>query len=399
MENDVKKYGVEEMFFSKEAADYLGISAQRLNQLVHAGEITPVKKSNAGSLFLKADLDERKQRVVNIASDIPKSSQAISIDFDTPFMREVINYYTIQSLCGYSDKKAEPVYNMLSMKLDMKVGMLSYLDDLSMSLNLGAEQIEKTYVHVRKSFEKLSNTDYIIKRGMAEYPKKLEVTDEAPPYLFMRGNISLLNENVVSVVGSRTASKDGVERAWRLSYKLGKAGIVVASGLARGIDTAAHSAALENGFWTIAVIGTPITKVYPKENEELQKRIEEFGLVVSQFPPSSPVERWHFPMRNAIMSGISLATAIVEASETSGALKQADYALKQNRFVFIPQSALENDNITWPKRYLQREGAASFSKIDELLSMLEKVKIIPNNNSQMSFFQNSKDASYVRRFE
>jgi DNA processing protein len=213
---------------------------------------------------------------------------------------------------------------------------------------------------------------------MKEYPELLAMTKEAPPYLFLRGNISLLKENIVSVVGSRTASSEGIRKAYRLSKCLGRAGIVVASGLARGIDTAAHKASIENNYLTICVIETPITKVYPRENAELQKKISEVGLVVSQFPPSSPVQRWHFPMRNAVMSGISLATAIVEAGETSGALKQADYALKQNRLVFIPQSAFENNNISWPKKYIQRKGVFKFSKIEELLKMLEQAEIIPS---------------------
>ena len=103
-------------------------------------------------------------------------------------------------------------------------------------------------------------------------------------------------------------------------------------------------------------------------------------------------------MRNAVMSGISLATAIVEAGETSGALKQADYALKQNRLVFIPQSALDNENISWPKKYIQRKGAAKFSRIEELLKMLEQAEIIPSALAQTSLFSEGAE-SIVHRFK
>ena len=243
--------------------------------------------------------------------------------------------------------------------------------DVAKRLGLSQQALENTFDVVRRAFLRLGSDDVIIKKGTAAYPRLLGMTQEAPPYLFLRGNVSLLNEPIVSVVGSRKASKDGLLKAKRLAQLLGREGIVVASGLARGIDTAAHTSSLDNGFLTIAVIGTSITEVYPKENEGLQRMISEEGLVVSQFPPSTPTQRWHFPVRNAVMSGISLATVIVEASETSGALRQADYALKQQRLVFIPQSALANPNITWPRKYIEQRGAKKFATIGELLRGLQ----------------------------
>jgi len=390
---------VNNIYFSKEAADYLGISTQRLNQLVHSGQLEPIKKTLAGYLFLKEDLDERIKNVKNIATELKKSKSFEKIDLNTSFMREAIKYYTIQSFYKYSDKKTQPIVKELALKVDLGNDMKTIYKDISYILKIDESELLKAYQKVVKGFEKLNSEDIIVKKGMKEYPKLLAMTDEAPPYLFMRGNISLLNENIVSVVGSRKASKEGREKAYRLSKYLGRAGIVVASGLARGIDTAAHTAAVENNYMTIAVIGTPITKVYPKDNEALQKKISEVGLVISQFPPSSPVQRWYFPIRNAVMSGISLATAIVEAGETSGALKQADYALKQNRIVFIPQSAIDNDSISWPKKYIQRKGAAKFSRIEELLQMLEKAEIIPASVTQMNLFSEGDDAVYVHRLK
>jgi DNA processing protein len=296
-------------------------------------------------------------------------------DLNTPFMCETINYYTIQSFFN-SDKKTEPIIKELSKKINISLQMHLISRDLSKILCIEESALIKSHKHVITAFELLHPEDIIIKKGMTEYPKLLAITNEAPPYLFMRGNISLVKENIVSVIGSRKASKEGLSKAYRLSKYLGSYGIVVASGLAQGIDTAAHTASIENNFSTISVIGTPITMVYPKENESIQKKISEVGLVISQFPPSSLVQRWNFPMRNAVMSGISLATIIVEAGETSGALKQADYALKQKRIVFIPQSTIDNDNISWPKKYIQRKGVVKFSKIEELLHTLESTHTI-----------------------
>lgn len=399
MDKETLQEFVDNIFFSKEAADYLGISIQRLNQLVHSGQLDPIKKTSAGTLFLKEDLDERLKSLKQIGSEIKKSRASESLNINTPFLNEVINYFTIQTFYNYSDKRTEPVFITLSQKFNFQEPMQHFVNEIVNELTVDASELMKTYQSVLKSFQKLSSYDVIVKRGMAEYPKRLEITEEAPPYLFMRGNISLLKENIVSVVGSREASNEGIERSYRLSKLLGRAGIVVASGLAKGIDTAAHKASIDNNYSTIAVIGTPITQVYPKENEQLQKKISEVGLVISQFPPSAPVQRWHFPMRNAVMSGISLATAIVEAGETSGALKQADYALKQHRLVFIPQSAIDNENITWPKNYLKRKGAAKFSKIEELLTMLETAEIIPAAAAQSSLFSEGADAVYVHRLK
>lgn len=384
---------IDNLFFSKEAADYLGISSQRLNQLVHAGVLTPVKRSPSGSLFLKAHLDERAKAVKNIAKELTKDEGAGTIDMNTPFMNEVLNYYVLQRFHNFSDKKTEPVFTALSRDLDMSREFKYVSADVAKRLGLSQQALENTFDVVRRAFLRLGSDDVIIKKGTAAYPRLLGMTQEAPPYLFLRGNVSLLNEPIVSVVGSRKASKDGLLKAKRLAQLLGREGIVVASGLARGIDTAAHTSSLDNGFLTIAVIGTSITEVYPKENEGLQRMISEEGLVVSQFPPSTPTQRWHFPVRNAVMSGISLATVIVEASETSGALRQADYALKQQRLVFIPQSALANPNITWPRKYIEQRGAKKFATIGELLRGLQEAEIIPSDSEQLRLF--SKGADWV----
>nr|WP_289039261.1 DNA-processing protein DprA [uncultured Allobacillus sp.] len=391
---------VNDLMFSKEAAEYLGVSSQRLNQLVHGGQVKAIKKTPAGSLFLRQDLDERKRNLKTIAPEIAKDKQHQKMDLNTPFMYEVMNYYTIQSFYNYSDKKTEPVFKELSEIMDMQQEFTQIVHKISDALSLDELELQKAYNKVEKGFQSLYKEDMIIKKGMKDYPKLLSLTKEAPPYLFLRGNIHLLKEKIVSVVGSRGASEDGLKKAHRLARHLGNAGIVVASGLARGIDTAAHTAAIENQYPTIAVLGTPITRAYPKENEKLQQVISKDGLVVSQFPPSSQVQRWFFPMRNAVMSGISLATAIVEAGETSGALKQADYALKQKRLVFIPQSALDNENITWPKKYIKREGAAKFSKIEDLFAALEKAKIIPVvEEEQLSLIDEGMEKVYVRQFK
>lgn len=199
-------------------------------------------------------------------------------------------------------------------------------------------------------------------------------TDQAPRFLYIRGKKSLLHEKrTVAVVGSREASKSAKENTTRLVRALGKNGITVVSGLAKGIDVTAHKAALDNGYNTISVIGTNLNQYYPRENGAVQKEIEKRGLVISQFSPASKTQRWFFPLRNGVMSGISLATVIMEAGETSGALKQADFALKQGRQILIPATALEMKQITWPAKYVQRGAQVVKTPVDVL-------KILAENN-------------------
>lgn len=368
-----------EVMFTSEAARFLGVSPQRLNQLVQSGKLMPVKVNRTGSLFLIKDLEIRKkelERAIAVENK-KKSNSNIRFGNEPKVIQEAINYYTIRTALKLSDKKVSPIIDQLKNQIDFTIPFSEKIKEVAKLIKCEPETLRKSYQVVENGFNNLLETDYVVKKGQDLYPSLLEQTKEAPPFLFMRGNIRLLQYPIIAVVGTRKPTEEGTKKAWNLARLLGKNRIVVASGLAKGIDTSAHNGALNNQYPTIAVLGTPLTKVYPKENENLQKQISEEGLLISQFHPSAEIQRWNFPMRNAIMSGISLATVIVEAGETSGALIQADYALKQKRLVFIPESALNNNKILWPKKYIARDGAESFSKISELIEKLGNSKIIP----------------------
>jgi DNA processing protein len=164
------------------------------------------------------------------------------------------------------------------------------------------------------------------------------------------------------VVGTRKVSAEGAARTRKLVRELVKHDYTVVFGLAQGVDTIAHQIAIESGGRTIAVIGTPISEVYPKENAELQRRIAEQYLLISQVPvlryknQSPQWNRLFFPERNKTMSALTEATIIVEASETSGTLIQAQAALKQGRKLFILESNFQNPDISWPAKY-EKPGA------------------------------------------
>lgn len=381
---DLRALLAKEIMFTHEACQFLGITPQRLNQLVKLGKLIPLKASKAGSVFLRNDLEERKKELSSYKTEaLPDNKiENLKIANDPTVIEEAINYFTIHTLFSYSFKKTEEFFNKNNIFFNLKEPLIKNSSIVASVLNTSIDNIEKVYHKVVKGFEQLKENDLIIKIDQDNYPTLLAKTEDAPRFLFARGNISLAQMNAISIVGTRNPSPEGQKKAYVLASLLGKYNIVVASGLASGIDTSAHQGAINSNTPTIAVIGTPLTRTYPRENAKLQEDIAEKGLIISQFAPSSPIQRWNFPMRNYVMSGLSLATVIIEAGETSGALIQANYALKQERFVFIPQSALDNQNLRWPKNYIKREGAYSFSRIDELIQKLQNSKIISSSTKK-----------------
>lgn len=172
----------------------------------------------------------------------------------------------------------------------------------------------------------------------------------APAKLYVAGDVGLLHAGPrVCVVGSRKASAESLARARSFAKALAKRGMVVVSGLAEGIDTAAHEAALAAGGKTIAVIGTPLDQVFPAKNRALQERLMREQLVISQFPSGYQVQPKSFPIRNRTMALITDATVIVEAGEKSGTLHQGWEALRLGRLLFLMDSVAKSETLTWPK--------------------------------------------------
>lgn len=214
-------------------------------------------------------------------------------------------------------------------------------------------------------------------RGLEDYPSTLEDAENPLEFLYYQGNWDLAySPKRVAIVGTREPTDEGIRRTRKLASLLVKDGYTVVSGLARGVDTAAHETAIEAGGETIAVIGTPLDQFYPKENAELQRRIARDFLLVSQVPvlcharrPPS-VNRLFFPERNITMSALTQATVIVEAGETSGTLIQARAALAQGRKLFILDSNFRNPKLTWPARFAEM-GAIRVTDFEDIRSVLD----------------------------
>lgn len=203
----------------------------------------------------------------------------------------------------------------------------------------------------------------------ARYPALLACVDDPPPVLWARGNLECLQQPTVAVVGSRAATPYALQVGRRLAAELAERGIVVVSGLARGVDSAAHEGCLDPGGATVAVTGCGLDRVYPAENHELAAKISDKGLLLSELGPGAPPRPEHFPLRNRIISGISLAVVVVEANEKSGSLITAGCALRQGRDVMaVPGSILSGRNRG--SHSLLKDGAKIVETADDILEEL-----------------------------
>ncbi|MDU0292753.1 DNA-processing protein DprA [Saccharothrix longispora] len=203
------------------------------------------------------------------------------------------------------------------------------------------------------------------------YPVRLLMVHQRPPFLTVRGELTAADDRAVAVVGSRDAGPRGLHIARGIAKTLVDRGVTVLSGLASGIDTAAHRAALDAGGRTVAVVGTGLRNCYPAANGGLQDEIARRGAVISQFWPDTGPAKHHFPMRNAVMSGCAVATVVVEAGEHSGTRIQARLALEHGRHVFLlPEVA---KGTTWGKQLSHRPNTTVLEGPDHLVEVLDEL--------------------------
>jgi DNA processing protein len=202
------------------------------------------------------------------------------------------------------------------------------------------------------------------------YPENLRGVHDRPPLIFVAGRLIDADARSVAIVGARRADARAQRAAATVAEHLVARRYTVVSGLAAGIDTAAHTAALAAGGRTVAVIGTGLARSYPQENAALQRRIAAECAVISQFWPDAPPSRASFPMRNAVMSGLALATVVVEALQTSGSRLQARLALAHGRPVFLRHTLLSQ---TWARELAERPGTHVVRSPQEITDVLERL--------------------------
>ncbi|OPZ75450.1 MAG: hypothetical protein BWY80_00145 [Firmicutes bacterium ADurb.Bin456] len=208
------------------------------------------------------------------------------------------------------------------------------------------------------------------------YPENLLQIYDPPPVIFLRGQIKPGDSLSIAIVGSRRPSPYGLAVAEKLAADLAAVGVTVVSGLARGIDTQAHRGALAGNGRTLAVLGCGLDVVYPRENAKLMDQIAERAAVISEFPPASPPEAWHFPVRNRIISGLARGTVVVEASGKSGALITADFALEQGRDVMAVPGSVANPLSRGPHRLI-KQGARLVEGAGDILDEMGLDRLFP----------------------
>ncbi len=229
-----------------------------------------------------------------------------------------------------------------------------------------------------------------------EFPALLREISNPPDCLWARGDRALFGPTAVAIVGARAATREGIEIAYQLAADLSRAGIVVVSGLARGVDAAAHRGALDVNGKTIAVLGTGIDRVYPTEHKDLHERIATQGLLLTEFPPGSPPNLFHFPQRNRIISGLSKAVVVVEAREKSGSLITARLAGDQGRDVLVVPGPIRSGQNRGGHALLRDGAKLVESAVDILQELgLDGIRLRASGSGETSHQESSEPVEFT----
>lgn len=240
-------------------------------------------------------------------------------------------------------------------------------DEVSAVLDSARDQADERWLDANPEWQPVA-------LGDADYPALLLQVPEPPPVLFVRGDPAVLHQPQVAVVGTRNPSADGRVNAHAFARGLADAGLVVTSGLALGVDGRAHEGALDAGT-TVAVLGSGPDRVYPARHQRLAERIAGSGALVTEFPPGAPPRAHHFPRRNRIISGLSLATLVVEAAPRSGSLITARLAAEQGREVLAVPGSVRNPQSRGCHGLL-RDGARWMESVADLREALEPMRTL-----------------------
>jgi len=213
------------------------------------------------------------------------------------------------------------------------------------------------------------------------YPRRLKEINQPPPVLYLRGDLLPQDELAVAVVGTRRVSGYGRQVTEEIADLLGRKGVTVVSGLARGVDGIAHHAALQADGRTIAVMGCGVDQIYPPEHRQLAAQVMAHGALISDYPPGTPPDSINFPPRNRIISGLAIATVIVEAGETSGALITATFAAEQGREVFAVPGNIYALQSKGTNRLIQ-QGARPLLDVGEILEVLDMNQVLQQQTAR-----------------
>lgn len=232
----------------------------------------------------------------------------------------------------------------------------------------------------------------------ARYPERLRNIYDPPLVLYVKGRLPAIDEQAaIAVVGTRGATPYGIKSAQRLGYEMARAGALIVSGLAAGIDSSAAIGAIKAGKQVVGVLGCSIDEVYPKSNEHLYDDVEQIGALVSEYPPGYPIKRENFPARNRIVSGLSVGVVVIEAPERSGALITAGIALEQGRELFVVPGNVDSANSMGSNRLLSESAAKAVITAGDVLIEFEGLfpwKLKPRKAPDSRYLGIDKDANH-----
>lgn len=261
--------------------------------------------------------------------------------------QRALNYETVVRVLQKADGYCWDQFLQVTNECDTREELPYNINTYSSVLGISRQVLSEAYLRCRQAFEHLDDRTKIIDQTSPLWPD--DVT--GVPFLYLQGDVNLLQEKGISVVGTRNPSNRGMALAREVVDSLGESGFTIVSGLAMGIDGVAHIEALAKDFKTIGVIGTSVCESYPPKHERLQSLIAEHGLLVSQFAPSRRVQQYFFMQRNLLMSQISMGSFVVESKDGGGGVKQAQYSEKQGKKVFILREVYDNRTYLWPRKF------------------------------------------------
>jgi len=289
--------------------------------------------------------------------------------------------------------------------------ILSFFGDLSLAWNAPAEAFREAglperalsnFLRLREETDLDVLVDSIHKKDVQAltlldeaYPKLLKQIDQAPPVLYIRGTLLPADDFAVAMVGTRRISAYGQQITRDTSLYLAGHGLTIVSGLARGVDALAHQSALQAGGRTIAVLGSGADVIYPPEHRQLAEAIIENGAIISDYPLGTQPEGVNFPPRNRIISGLSLATVVVEAGERSGALITADFAVEQGRDVFAVPGNILSPASKGTNRLIQK-GAYALVSPQDVLDLLELSQVVEYQAARQALPADTTEAKILQ---
>ena len=301
---------INQLYFSREAAQYLNVTMERLEELVRGGRLRPIKRSTAENLFLRDDLD-----ACRTSRPKPKRKPIYKEDMDLkqPHLQKAVNYFTLRYFCQDSNQAAEPVFISIAAAVDLTLPIEEIGAALAKDLKVSEEVLLMRGKQIRQSFKTLERDDLVIGRDEEEYPLSMRDPKFAPPYLFLRGDAGLLKEKIIAIREVKHPEKENSERAIRLAGALENAGAVIAvSG-----QSEAERAVLKSGCRPILAIDTPLPDQRMQDQDELLEEIAERGLIVSMLPPSTGETAQNDPAAaERILHSISLAAAELSSGRT-----------------------------------------------------------------------------------